>query len=108
MAVIIFGLSQQFAHVIKEEGVAVTFEHAETRENFLARYPDADFSNVRGLTYEPSRSLYHITEADYSVTDCGDDPTSDPRMAYIHSNIDDIVTWFDSRYADLNDETLTY
>ena len=99
---IIFNIGPQFAAVIKEEGITAVFEHCENRETFLSRWPDVDFSTTRYLSYEPSRPLYHITEADYSITDCGSDPTADPRMAYIHSKMDEIVTWYESRFADLN------
>ena len=97
---LIFTLERQYATLSKETGIDLTFEHSVSRADFLAQFgAGVDFSTTRQLSYEPSRPLYHIMEQDYSVVNLESDPTTDPRMNAIHSNIAAIETWYDAQYA---------
>lgn len=102
----IFFLEPKHASITTEDGMDTLFDHAVSRVDFLAEFSDVDFSTARQISYETARPLYHIIEMDYSVTDLGADPTSDPRMSYIHENINAILSWFEAEYAKEQEESL--
>jgi hypothetical protein len=89
----IFTLDSSYGAFIEDEGVDRVFEHCVDRSDFLTEFSATDFSNTRQLSYEPDRELFHIVELDYSITELSS-ATDDPRMAYIHNNIEAIKTWF--------------
>lgn len=93
----IITIEQQNASCIEESGIEVAFEHSENRSEFLSAFPGADYSTTRQVSYEPDRSLYHIVEADYSIAVLSS-PDEDPRMAYIHNNVDAINNWFHQKF----------
>ena len=86
-------IEQQFATCKEENGLDVTFDFAIERPYFVEQFSGVDLSQTRQLSYEPERGLYHILELDYSLTVL-DDPSSDPRMAFVHNNKDAIRQWF--------------
>ena len=94
-------IEQEFATVLEESGIEITFEHAVPRDEFLTEFNGADFSETRQLSYEPARGLFHIIESNYSLTSLGS-PADDERMSFIHENAANIVSWFKEKHDQEN------
>ena len=69
------------------------FEFGTTREQFKNNFLGIDYSSFVQLSYEPEKNLFHIIENNYSLTAL-ENPSDDDRMNYIHTNADNIKTWF--------------
>jgi len=69
------------------------FECGTTREEFKNSFSGIDYNSFIQLSYEPEKNLFHIVENNYSLSAL-ENPSDDVRMSYIHTNADDIKTWF--------------
>lgn len=88
----IFTIDNGTVACLVEENLEYTAEYCVTRAEFSAQYPSLDLSSIRTMAYEPARSLYHVTDADYNVAVL-DSPSSNPVMSYVDSNFDAIKDW---------------
>jgi len=95
----IFTIEPQFATLLKEEGIQITFEHSVPRADFLSQFSGIDASDVRQLSYEPHRGLFHIVDVDYNLTALST-ASDDARMQFVADNIGSITSWFESKYAE--------
>lgn len=99
MSEIIVTIEGEFATFVVKEGTSITFEHAVPREDFLADFVVGDMTNIRQVNYEPYRSLYHILNLDYSLTEV-ENPEDNELIAYIHDNLDSIKVYFETKHAE--------
>jgi hypothetical protein len=103
----IITVSEPYVAVVRYNGVELSFEHTVNRSDFVSDFSGVDLSNVRTLSYEPDRSLYHILNSDYTLSVLPH-PQDDPRMAFIHLNANVISDYFDAKFAQKEEEAQAY
>ena len=101
----IITIEQQLVSCIEEQDGQISFEHSVPREDFSGNFAEVDLGNVRQLSYEPDRNLFHIVETDHSLAVLAS-PSEDSRMNFISNNANAISSWFKQKHDKFVSETV--
>lgn len=72
-----------------EENLQITEEYICTKDQFTTQFTDIDLSNIRSISYEPARNIYHVLDGDNNLSTY-DSATDNDLLSYIDTNYDTI------------------